>query len=253
MGTKCAPPFANLFLAALEERALEQWGGTPPKAWLRFLDDVLMLWTGGVEQLGEFLNHLNSQVSSIKFTLNYSKENATFLDLDVYKGRKFKETGHLDTRLHIKQTNPQSYLHFTSCHPRYIFQNIIRGEIIRTLRATSDEEIYHSMVDQLKSKFTDRGYPKELFQRTADSIKFAQREYHLTSRPQQELPPEVVIFSVPHHPALDYSAIRRVTRDDHTPFSPMLVRHRPPCHGDLLVRAKTAAAGASPSTNNTTS
>ena len=51
MGTKCAPPFANLFLVALEERALEKWRGTAPKAWLRFLDDVLMLWTGGVEQL----------------------------------------------------------------------------------------------------------------------------------------------------------------------------------------------------------
>ena len=42
------PPFSNLFLAALEERALDEWQGTAPKAWLRFLDDVLMLWTGGV-------------------------------------------------------------------------------------------------------------------------------------------------------------------------------------------------------------
>ena len=236
---KCAPPFANLYLAALEERALEEWRGTAPKAWMRFLDDVLMLWTGGVEELYELLNHLNSQVSSIRFTLQHSREKATFLDLDVYKGSKFRETGHLDTRLHIKDTNPQSYLHFTSCHPNYIFMNIIRGEILRTLRATSDEEIFHSMVDQLLSKFTNRGYPRELFHRVAHSISFGQREYHLTPRPQQQLPPEVVLFSVPHHPALDYSAIKRITTDDHTPFLPMVVRTRPTSHGDLLVRART--------------
>ena len=127
MGIKCAPPFANLFLAALAERALDEWQGTAPKAWLRFLDDVLMLWTGGVDQLSRFLHHLNSQVSSIRFTLQHSQEVTTFLDLQVYKGSRFRETGRLDTRLHIKGTNPQSYLHFTSCHPSHIFQNIVRG------------------------------------------------------------------------------------------------------------------------------
>ena len=239
MGTKCAPPFANLFLASLEERALESWQGTAPKAWLRFLDDVLMLWTGGREQLAEFLDHLNSQVSSIKFTLQYSMEKATFLDLDIYKGTKFRETGYLDTKLHIKSTNPQSYLHFSSCHPNYIFQNIVRGEILRTLRATSDEDIYQGMLQQLLGKFTSRGYPRELFHRVAHSIDYGQRHCHLASRPQQQLQPEVVFFSVPHHPALDYSAIRRITSDDHTPFSPMVVRRRPANHGDLLVRART--------------
>ena len=239
MGTKCAPPFANLYLATLEERALEQWTGTAPQAWMRFLDDVLMLWTGGEEELQELLNHLNSQVSSIKFTMKHSKSTATFLDLEVYKGRKFRETGHLDTKLHIKATNPQSYLHFTSCHPNYIFSNIIRGEILRTLRATPDGEVFHDMVGQLLPKFTNRGYPRELFHRIAHSISFDQREYHLTPKPQKQLPPEVVLFSVPHHPALDYSAIGRITADDHTPFQPMLVRTRPINHGDLLVRART--------------
>ena len=252
MGTKCAPPFANLFLAALEERALEEWRGTAPKAWLRFLDDVLMLWTGRVEQLSEFLNHLNSQVSSIRFTLQHSTLGRRPPSL-TWMSTRAASSGRLamDTRLHIKDTNPQSYLHFTSCHPNYIFKNIIRGEILRTLRATSAEEIFHSMVDQLLSKFTSRGYPKELFHRVAHSISFGQRQYHLASRPQQQLTPEVVIFSVPHHPALDYSAIKRITTDDHTPFLPMVVRQRPPSHGDLLVRARTGTPD-TPAPNNST-
>ena len=51
MGTRCAPPFANLFLESLEEKALDQWTGTHPLLWLRFLDDILMLWTGDQEEL----------------------------------------------------------------------------------------------------------------------------------------------------------------------------------------------------------
>ena len=55
MGTKCAPPFANLFLESLEEQALDTWTGSHPLLWLRFIDDVLMLCD---EQLAQFVQHL---------------------------------------------------------------------------------------------------------------------------------------------------------------------------------------------------
>ena len=108
MGTKCAPPLANLFLATLEERALGTWKGPAPTAWLRFLDDVLMLWNGGLEQLERFLSHLNAQMSSINFTLQHSQESTVFLDLQIYKGSRFRNSGVLDTKIHIKATNPST-------------------------------------------------------------------------------------------------------------------------------------------------
>ena len=54
MGTKCAPPFANLFLACLEKKAHSTWQGPTPLTWLRFLDDILMLWDGSQPQLQQF-------------------------------------------------------------------------------------------------------------------------------------------------------------------------------------------------------
>ena len=239
MGTKCAPPFANLYLASLEERALKEWKGTDPLAWMRFLDDVLMLWTGGVEQLSQFLDHLNSQVSSIKYTMEYSQDKTTFLDLDIYKGPRFQETGRLDTKLHIKATNSQSYLHYTSNHPRYIFKNIVRGEVLRALRATSDRDIFLGVVQDMQRKFLARGYPSDLIHRVADGIKFEERQYHLATKLQQEPPVERVYFSVPHHPGLDYSSIRKIITDKETPFAPMMVRRRSQNHGDVLTRART--------------
>ena len=127
MGTRCAPPFANLFLGSLEEKALDQWTGTHPLLWLRFLDDILMLWTGDQEELHSLLAHLNSLMSSIKFTMAQDQNSITFLDLEIYKGRRFQHQGVLDIKPFTKATNPQTFLHFNSCHPRPIFTTIVKG------------------------------------------------------------------------------------------------------------------------------
>ena len=143
MGTKCAPPFANLFLGSLEEQALESWSGPSPLLWLRFLDDVLMLWEGDDEQLSTFVQHLNNQMRAINFTMSKSQESITFLDLELYKDHRFRHSGILDTKLYKKPSNLQNFLHFSSCHSPSTFPTIVRGELLRALRATS-ELYYHS-------------------------------------------------------------------------------------------------------------
>ena len=78
MGTRCAPPFPNIFLGSLEEKALTAWTGTHPLLRLRFLDDILMLWNGHGPELTNFQRHLNDQMSAIKFTMSKSHENITW-------------------------------------------------------------------------------------------------------------------------------------------------------------------------------
>ena len=136
MGTKCAPHLANLFMASLEEKALLSWQGTQPLKWMRFIDDILMVWTGSATELVSFRDHLNSQMSSIKFSMEASTDSVTFLDLKIYKGSNFWNHGRLDTSLYIKDTNPQCFLHYSSCHPFTTFKTVLRGEIIRALRCT---------------------------------------------------------------------------------------------------------------------
>ena len=210
-----------------------------PSLWLRFLDDILILWTGGDVQLQNFLQHLNSQMTSIKFTMTSSLEATTFLDLEIYKGHRFRRCGVLDTRLHVKATNPQTFLHFTSCHPPSTFRTIIKGELLRALRCTSDVDTYTQTVAKLFSRFLERGYPRHLFMEVADSIHFGQRSDLLLPSARKELAPNVTIFTTSHHPALDSAAIRRLLMDQETPFEPMVVRPRPTSHRDMLVRAKT--------------
>ena len=57
--TKFAPPYANLFTAGLEKRTFEN----PVYhlyLWLRFLDEILCIWTDRLEKLQEFFKFLNA-------------------------------------------------------------------------------------------------------------------------------------------------------------------------------------------------
>jgi hypothetical protein len=51
-----------------------------PKLWLRFIDDIFMMWTHVEEALLEFVEFFNSSVDSIKFTMTTSKEHVNFFD-----------------------------------------------------------------------------------------------------------------------------------------------------------------------------
>ena len=50
MGTKMAPSYANLFLGKFEHDALLN-SPYQPHIWLRFIDDIFMIWTEGPEKL----------------------------------------------------------------------------------------------------------------------------------------------------------------------------------------------------------
>ena len=84
IGTKCAPSYAILFLAALEEKLLEE---SPHKPWLwwRYIDDVFFVWLYGEEKLLEFMNYLNGAHHSIKFTADWSNDRIKFLDVQVIR------------------------------------------------------------------------------------------------------------------------------------------------------------------------
>ncbi len=73
MGTPVAPTWANLFMGKLETDALTRWQGTLPLLWLRYIDDIFTLFPGPQEELDSLLQHMNSQLSTIEFTMDFSK------------------------------------------------------------------------------------------------------------------------------------------------------------------------------------
>ena len=57
------------------------WNG--PFLWLRYIDDILFIWTHGEKRVQTFLENLNKFHPNIKFTHESSKENISFLGYNV--------------------------------------------------------------------------------------------------------------------------------------------------------------------------
>ena len=116
MGTKMAPAFVNIFMGTLESRILAETNPSPIH-WKRYIDDIFLVWTDMKESLEQFIRSINDLHPCINFTIEFSTDKITFLDLCLYKGERFAKEGILDIKTHIKPTNTQQYVHASSAHP----------------------------------------------------------------------------------------------------------------------------------------
>ena len=77
IGTKFAPPYACIFMDAVETEFLTSQY-LQPFLCLRYVDDIFFIWTHGEEKLVQFLNELNNFHPNISFTYETSKNNVNF-------------------------------------------------------------------------------------------------------------------------------------------------------------------------------
>ena len=74
MGTICAPPYANTFMAYSEEKFIYPLIRDVTTLYLRYIDDIILIWTKSENELLTFFEKLNQQHPSIKFEMKYSKD-----------------------------------------------------------------------------------------------------------------------------------------------------------------------------------
>ena len=87
---------------------------------LRFIDDLFMIWTDSEQELPDFMSDLNKKHASIKFEFKYSQTKIEFLDVLVYKD----QNNMLQATIYRKQTDRQNYLDARSKHPKSLKDNI---------------------------------------------------------------------------------------------------------------------------------
>ena len=91
----------------LEEKILKDCD-KKPLTWLRYIDDIFMLWQHGEKELEKFLEFLNCYHSIIKFTADYSREEIHFLDVSVRKTNN--QLVNQQTRINIYILAPVTYI-----------------------------------------------------------------------------------------------------------------------------------------------
>ena len=256
MGTKLAPSYACLFMGVLEKCLLKKYTRLHPTkpvptTFLRFIDDIFMIFPGSNLDFDFFLNFANTFHSTIKFTAECSDSDVVFLDTRVKRnGRK------LYTTLYTKETDTHSYLHFESSHPKHTKEKGPYGQFLRLKRNCSRPEDFKNNADAMAKDYIKRGYPTEIVksQRKMAEEKDRTLLLHPTMyKPKPDRVPLILTFNPLNPPImgsiLKHWKILHTEEDNAQTFKekPLLAHKRCPNIRDKLVRA------ALPSTHNKSS
>ena len=89
---------------------------------------------------------------------------------------------------HFKKTNTFQYLHFSSSHPRGVFQGLVKGEAIRFLRSNTDAHTYYSTLHKFREHLFLRNYPMDFIDRNLAGITHDLRASYIPSLPPSPIP-----------------------------------------------------------------
>jgi hypothetical protein len=154
MGTPCAPPLAQLFVAELEEAAKASLGQQWPALYVRYIDDGFAIYNGHRDQLDTFLAALQAMHPNLRWTFSVSQRAVAFLDLSIWLGRD----GRVGYSMHTKALNAFQYIPPYSFHEPSVARGWVLTELFRIRRNSSTElaRLYASL--KFFKRLRKRGY-----------------------------------------------------------------------------------------------
>ena len=120
MGSPISGVIANLYMETFEEQAIDS-APFKPKILKRYMDDTFTILDR--DRVDSFLQHLNSQQPTIRFTMKTENDNKiAFLDASVSR----EPDGRLTTSVYRKPTHTDQYLAYDSHHPQSVKLGIVK-------------------------------------------------------------------------------------------------------------------------------
>ena len=234
VGTKMAPGYAFLFMGNFEKKNIFSQYHQYPLVWLRFLDDIFLIWQYSEKEL-DFIEYHNNAHPWI----HYSTENATFLDVDISKNND----SILDTSVHAKKTNNHQYIEYSSCHPIPCKKGIPFSQAKRYRRIISNDETFEKELENLKSYFLKRKYPFHIIDNAFQKVRVLPRDMALTEtvKSDKKLVPYVITYN-PSLPNIGEIINKAMSEKQSVKYvfqhKPILAFKRPQNLGDILIHSK---------------
>ena len=184
MGSRIAPPLAIVFMDAVESLLLTSEDSRyQPVTYMRYIDDVLGVWTHGAERLDEYFRFLNDFHPALKFTIErtdkVSNSCIPFLDTHI----TVQEDGAYSTELYIKPMAAPIIIHYTSAHLIQCKRSVLFSQLLRAKRLGSDKQAQERCMAKIKALFRHNGYPSKLIHKTKHKVLFAHKEHDTRSKP----------------------------------------------------------------------
>lgn len=173
MGSPVSPSLANIAMHPLELEFLNTTNKI--ENYWRYLDDGIILFSGTKPELEELIKQLNKMHETIKFTATISDSEINYLDITIFKGKRFKESGILDIKIYVKECETFMYLNPTSTHPQATFSGFIKGEFLRYARNCNNEKDFIQHSNLFSSKLQNRGYTAEQIREIRNTVSHTDR------------------------------------------------------------------------------
>ena len=127
----------------------------------------------------QFCNKIGSMRKTLTIKQKISTESVDFLDITLYKGQRFLNKRILDLKVYQKPINLYLYIAFDSNEPIHIKRGLIKTELIRYCRISSDELSFQEISSFFFCRLKDRGYPIDFLKKEFKKVKYADRAYYL--------------------------------------------------------------------------
>ena len=159
MGSPVSAVIANLYMESFEEQAITT-SSYKPTIWKRYVDDTFTILDHG--KVDDFLQHLNNQQPSIRFTMETENNNKlAFLDTAVSR----EPDGRLTTSVYRKPTHTDQYLAYDSHHPQSVKRGIVKCLYERAKRLVTKPSVISEEKKHLSSVLVSNGYPFSFLQK----------------------------------------------------------------------------------------
>ena len=211
IGTKFAPPYAIIYMAALEEDFLETLI-KKPWLWWRYIDDIFMIWQPGEDELKTFLEKLNNFHPSIKFTCEYSREKVNYLDVQV-----IVREGKLITDLYVKQTDSHQYLDPSSCHPYHCTKSTPYSQVLRLNRICSENVSFDLRCNELEEWLIKRNYNPRVVRKQILKARALSRD-SLLDKVKEVKNYDRLVLTLTYHPSI--KSFQNVLNEAHILLTP---------------------------------
>jgi hypothetical protein len=182
MGTAFSVVYSIIFMIQLEEpvvlQAIQE-GFLQPGDYKRFIDDLIILWSGPPQALVLFLKSLEARFSNIGFTWSIDLQGSTictnatscaFMDLFIWKS-----DGLWSFKVYGKEGAAYAYIPQSSCHPSSCMKGWIKAEAIRIVTHSSSEVIAQNTRRLFVSRLLRRGYKLTEIIRIINLVRWSDR------------------------------------------------------------------------------
>ena len=180
MGSPLSPVVANLYMETFEEKAI-QASELKPKKWIRYVDDILVIWPHGEDTLDGFLDHLNAQNEAIQFTMEKeNKRELAFLDVKIRR-----EGNSFSFKIYRKSTHSDLYLQWDSNHSRASKMAVVRSLVDRAFKICSPENLEEEL-NYVRRVLRTNGFPAKTIQKYIENKRKTTSKPNLRTTEKQE-------------------------------------------------------------------